>query len=143
LLRRTIRDSLPGSKEAPSPRANSFPGLEMCARGGGLKRRKYQVKARYQVRANALLYIVDSVHHEVADSTARTNKAVAPSVNEDAFPGWHSIYIYSIRFHLLHGNLRTMKLPTSTARTKKAVATYVCRAKPSIQSMFQFSPTNT
>jgi len=58
LLRRTIRHSLPCSKVAPPPppppppRANSFPGLEMRA-GGGLKRREYQVKARYQVRADA------------------------------------------------------------------------------------------
>jgi len=37
LLRRTIRDSLPGSTGAPPPRVNSFSGLEMCARGAHAK----------------------------------------------------------------------------------------------------------
>jgi len=38
LLRRTTRYSLPGSKGAPSPRADSFPGLEMRARGAQAKK---------------------------------------------------------------------------------------------------------
>ena len=32
---------------------------------GGLKQRKYQVKARYQVRANALLYLAQKLRHAV------------------------------------------------------------------------------
>ena len=38
LLRQTSRYSLPGSKGDPSPRADSFPGLEMRARGAPAKK---------------------------------------------------------------------------------------------------------
>jgi len=37
-LRRTTRNSLPGSKGAPPPRPDSVPGLEMRARGAQAKR---------------------------------------------------------------------------------------------------------
>jgi len=51
LLRRTTQFSLPGSKAPPSPRVpTAFQGSK-CVRKG-LKRRKCQVRARYQVRAN-------------------------------------------------------------------------------------------
>jgi len=38
LLRRTPRYLLPGSKGGPPPRADSFPGLEMRARGAQAKK---------------------------------------------------------------------------------------------------------